>query len=110
MPTMTFVKPDGTRQTVEAEEGLSVMEIAHDNGIDIEGACDGCMACSTCHVIVDPEWYDLLPEPREEEEDMLDLALAVTATSRLGCQIFFTADLDGLVVALPESTRNALTG
>jgi len=110
MPSMTFVKPDGTRQTVEAEAGLSVLEIAHDNGIDIEGACDGSMACSTCHVIVDPDWYDLLPEPSLEEDDMLDLALAVTATSRLGCQIVLTADLDGLVVTLPETTFNALAG
>ncbi len=110
MPSMTFVKADGTRQTVEAEAGLSVLEIAHDNGIDIEGACDGSMACSTCHVIVDPDWYDLLPEPSLEEDDMLDLALAVTATSRLGCQIVLTADLDGLVVTLPETTFNAQTG
>jgi 2Fe-2S ferredoxin len=102
--------PDGTRRTVEAEDGLSVLEIAHDNAIDIEGACDGSMACSTCHVIVDNDWYDLLPEPSMEEEDMLDLAFAVTATSRLGCQIVLTADLDGLVVTLPETTFNALTG
>lgn len=110
MPSMAFVDPDGTEHWVEAEEGQTVLQIAHANGIEIEGACDGSMACSTCHVIVDPEWYDLLPEPSLEEEDMLDLALAVTATSRLGCQIVLTADLDGLIVTLPEGTHNALTG
>ncbi len=110
MPSMAFVDPDGTEHWVEAEEGQTVLQIAHANGIEIEGACDGSMACSTCHVIVDPEWYDLLPEPSLEEEDMLDLALAVTATSRLGCQIVLTADLDGLIVTLPEGTHNALMG
>ena len=110
MPSMAFRDPDGTEYWVEAEEGQTLLQIAHANGIEIEGACDGSMACSTCHVIVDPEWIDLLPEPSLEEEDMLDLALAVTETSRLGCQIVLTADLDGLIVTLPEGTHNALTG
>src|SRR5207302_9227085 len=78
--------------------------------IDIEGACEGSLACSTCHVIVDPEWYDLLKEASEDEEDMLDLAFGLTATSRLGCQIIITEELDGLVVKLPTSTRNLLLG
>ena len=95
---------------VEAPLGLSVLEIAHKNGIDIEGACEGSLACSTCHVIVDPEWYDLLREASEDEEDMLDLAFGLTATSRLGCQVIITEELDGLVVRLPASTRNLLLG
>jgi ferredoxin, 2Fe-2S len=107
---MTFVQRDGTKREVEAPLGLSVLEIAHKNGIDIEGACEGSLACSTCHVIVDAEWYELLKEASEDEEDMLDLAFGLTATSRLGCQIIITEELDGLVVKLPSSTRNLLLG
>ena len=95
MPKMTFIERDGTRREVDAPLGLSVLEIAHRNKIDIEGACEGSLACSTCHVIVDPEWYELLKEASEDEEDMLDLAFGLTATSRLGCQIIITEELDG---------------
>jgi 2Fe-2S ferredoxin len=110
MPKITFIERDGTRREVEAPLGLSVLEIAHKNKIDIEGACEGSLACSTCHVIVDPEWYELLKEASEDEEDMLDLAFGLTATSRLGCQIIITEELDGLIVKLPSSTRNLLLG
>ena len=110
MPKMTFIDRDGTPHEVEAPVGLSVLEIAHRNNIDLEGACEGSLACSTCHVIVDPEWYDLLVAASEDEEDMLDLAFGLTATSRLGCQIIITEELDGLVVRLPTSTRNLLLG
>jgi 2Fe-2S ferredoxin len=110
MPRVTFIERDGNRREVDAPLGLSVLEIAHKNGIDIEGACEGSLACSTCHVIVDPEWYDLLKEASEDEEDMLDLAFGLTATSRLGCQIIITEELDGLIVRLPKSTRNLLIG
>ena len=108
MPRMTFVDADGMRHEVEAPEGLSVLEIAHRNGISLEGACEGSLACSTCHVIVDPDWFDRLDESTEEEEDMLDLAFGLTHTSRLGCQIKMTPDLDGLVVTLPAATRNMM--
>ncbi|MCW5700199.1 MAG: ferredoxin family 2Fe-2S iron-sulfur cluster binding protein [Rhodospirillales bacterium] len=109
MPKMTFVSADGAqRKEVDAPEGLSVLEIAHRNGIDLEGACEGSLACSTCHVVVDPEWFEKLDEPTEEEEDMLDLAFGLTHTSRLGCQIRMTPDLDGLVVKLPSATRNMM--
>jgi ferredoxin, 2Fe-2S len=110
MPKMTFIERDGMRREVDAPLGLSVLEIAHRNKIDIEGACEGSLACSTCHVIVDPEWYELLKEASEDEEDMLDLAFGLTATSRLGCQIIITEELDGLVVKLPAGTRNLLRG
>ncbi len=110
MPKMTFIEPDGTSRVVEAPEGLSVLEIAHRNKIDIEGACEGSLACSTCHVIVAPEWFDKLPQASDDEEDMLDLAFALTQTSRLGCQIIMKKDLDGLVVTLPSATRNMLEG
>ena len=108
MPKMTFIERDGTRREVEAAAGLSVLEVAHRHGIDIEGACEGSLACSTCHVIVDPEWHELLKEASEDEEDMLDLAFGLTATSRLGCQIIMTEELDGLTVRLPAATRNML--
>ena len=106
MPHMTFVTPQGERITVEAPVGLSVLEIAHQNNIDLEGACEGSLACSTCHVIVDSEWYDTLPDAQEEEEDMLDLAFGLTPTSRLGCQIIMTRELDGLTLKVPDETRN----
>ena len=83
-----------------------MLEIAHRHKVDIEGACEGSLACSTCHVIVDPDWYDLLKEATEDEEDMLDLAFGLTQTSRLGCQIIMTEELDGLTVRLPSATRN----
>ncbi len=109
MPKMTFVSPDGKiRKEVDAPVGLSVLEIAHRNGIDLEGACEGSLACSTCHVVVESKWFDDLDEPSEEEEDMLDLAFGLTHTSRLGCQIKMTEDLDGLVVVLPSATRNMM--
>ncbi|PIW30722.1 MAG: 2Fe-2S ferredoxin [Rhodospirillales bacterium CG15_BIG_FIL_POST_REV_8_21_14_020_66_15] len=105
---MTFVLPDGTPQEVEAPEGLSVLEVAHRNGVDLEGACEGSLACSTCHVIVDKEFYDRLEEASEDEEDMLDLAFGLTHTSRLGCQIVMCEELDGLKVTLPAATRNMM--
>jgi 2Fe-2S ferredoxin len=108
MPKMTFIHPGGRRQEVEAPMGLSVMEIAHRNDIDLEGACEGSLACSTCHVIVDDAFFGVLQEPTEDEEDMLDLAFGLTHTSRLGCQILITEQLDGLVVSLPSATRNML--
>ncbi len=108
MPKMVFVEGDGTRKEVEAPLGLSVLEIAHRNNVDIEGACEGSLACSTCHVIVDDDWYAKLTEATEDEEDMLDLAFGLTRTSRLGCQLIITEELDGLTVALPAETRNML--
>ena len=121
MPKMTFIDREGQRHEVDAPVGLSVLEIAHRNKIDLEGACEGSLACSTCHVIVDPAWYgklseatedeedfDRLAEPSEDEEDMLDLAFGLTRTSRLGCQIKITEELDGLTVTLPTATRNMM--
>ena len=106
MPKMTFVSPDGkTRKEVDAPIGLSVLEIAHRNDIDLEGACEGSLACSTCHVVVEKEWFDKLAPASEDEEDMLDLAFGLTHTSRLGCQIRMSEELDGLTVTLPSATR-----
>ena len=108
MPHIIFVHPDGRRQDVDAPLGLSVLEIAHKNGIDLEGACEGSLACSTCHVIVANEFYDGIPEATENEEDMLDLAFGLTHTSRLGCQIEMTEELDDLVVSLPAGSNNMM--
>ena len=107
MPKMVFVEQGGARREVDAPLGLSVLEIAHKHGVDIEGACEGSLACSTCHVIVEPAWFNKLAKPTEDEEDMLDLAFDLQETSRLGCQIIMTEALDGLVVRLPAGTRNA---
>ncbi len=108
MPKVTFIDPDGTRHEIDAPLGATLLELAHKHNIDIEGACEGSLACSTCHVIVAPEWYKKLPPPSEDEQDMLDLAFGLTKTSRLGCQIAMTKDLDGLVVSLPKEVRNIM--
>lgn len=109
MAKMTFIERNGTRREVEAPIGLSVLEIAQRNDIDIEGACEGSLACSTCHVIVDPDWIELLKDATEDEEDMLDLAFGLTQTSRLGCQIIMSEELDGLTVSLPAGVRNMMS-
>lgn len=108
MAKIVFILPGGEKKEVEAPIGLSVLEIAHKNGIPLEGACEGSLACSTCHVIVDEKYFDILDEPSEDEEDMLDLAFGLTHTSRLGCQIKISEELDGLTVSLPEATRNMM--
>ncbi|MEQ9115793.1 MAG: ferredoxin family 2Fe-2S iron-sulfur cluster binding protein [Rickettsiales bacterium] len=108
MPKIIFVEADGNEKEFDAPIGLSVLEIAHKNNIDLEGACEGSLACSTCHVVVDETFFDKLDEPTEDEEDMLDLAFGLTHTSRLGCQIKMTEDLDGLKVKLPSATRNMM--
>ena len=110
MPKMTFVTADENEIEVEAPNGLSVLEIAHKNQIDLEGACEGSLACSTCHVVVEESYFDKLEEPEEEEEDMLDLAFGLTHTSRLGCQIIMSDELDGLRVRVPGATRNMMVG
>ncbi len=107
MPKMTFIERNGQPREVDAPLGLSVLEVAHKHGVDIEGACEGSLACSTCHVIVDAAWFPKLAKPTEDEEDMLDLAFGLEKTSRLGCQIVMSEALDGLIVKLPSSVRNA---
>ena len=108
MPKMTFIERDGTRREVDAPLGASVLQVARRHDIDIEGACEGSLACSTCHVVVEKDWFDKLAPASEDEEDMLDLAFGLTHTSRLGCQIRMSEALDGLVVKLPAATRNMM--
>lgn len=121
-------------KTVEANEGDDLLCVAHEYDIDLEGtckclyqqlhidwivfsnpfvlisclpgACEGSVACSTCHVILTPEYYDRLPEPDDEENDMLDMAFGLTDTSRLGCQVVLKRELDGISATLPSATRN----
>ena len=102
MPSITFVKRDGSEVTIDADEGRSIMEIGRDNGVGIEGTCGGSISCATCHVVVDEAWVETTGKPSEDEEDMLDLAFGLEATSRLGCQIKMTPDLDGIRVRLPD--------
>lgn len=104
MPSVTFLLPGGRRLTCDVAEGLTLLDVARLHDIAIEGACGGSMACATCHVVVDEAFWDLLPEPSPEEEDMLDLAPELKPTSRLGCQIRMSRALDGLVVHVPRST------
>ena len=79
------------------------MEIARDNDLGIEGTCGGSISCCTCHVIIDAEWYKKVGPPNPDEEDMLDLAVDLQPTSRLGCQIEVNENLDGLVVTIPDN-------
>lgn len=107
MATIIFKYADGTTKEIEAENGISILEVAHKNDISLEGACEGSLACSTCHVIVeDEDVFDDLPEASEEEEDMLDMAFGLTPTSRLGCQIMVSDAIDGIVLKVPDATRN----
>jgi len=97
---------DGSTQVTKGSVGSNIMRIAHQYGIELEGACEGVCACSTCHIILESVLYDKLPEPSENEEDMLDQAFGLKATSRLGCQVVVTEELDGMRVQLPAATRN----
>ncbi|KAL4886326.1 2Fe-2S ferredoxin-type domain-containing protein [Aspergillus karnatakaensis] len=104
---VTFIDKDGTKIDLQVSEGDNLLDIAQANDLEMEGACGGSCACSTCHVIVeDPDMFDKMEEPSDDENDMLDLAFGLTETSRLGCQVLMNKELDGLVVRLPSMTRN----
>ncbi len=106
MPKIIFVGQDDESEIVcDAPLGVSVLEVARSNNVDLEGACEGSLACSTCHVIVlEEERYECLPEPTEDEESMLDLAFGLTLTSRLGCQLRITEDMDGIRLRIPRGS------
>jgi ferredoxin len=123
---VTFIDKEGDEHKITVCEGDNLLDIAQEHELEMEGtsqlglflrerpmltsspgACGGSCACSTCHVIVtDEALYDQMPEPEDDENDMLDLAFGLTETSRLGCQVKMTKELDGLVVKLPSMTRN----
>ena len=109
MTLVRFLKEDGSLdREVEAEPGALLLHVAQDNGQPLEGACEGGMACSTCHVIVAAEDFAKLPRASEEEDDLLDLAAHVTRTSRLACQIELPVELDTLTVRMPGGAHNWL--
>jgi 2Fe-2S ferredoxin len=106
MPSVTFIRKNGDQIRINAPENYSLMQLAQDNGIhEIKGICGGSMACATCHLYLHPDWVERVTaqdnEKSETEEDMLDMAFDVRETSRLGCQVVVTSQLDGLIVALP---------
>ena len=104
MPSLHIVTRDGTERVVEARAGWSVMENIRDNGFDeLLALCGGCCSCATCHVHVDPDWFAKVGPRKADEDDLLDTSDHKIATSRLSCQIEFTAALDGLRVRIaPE--------
>ena len=102
-----FISADGSQVSeVEAPVGERLLDIAQADGQPLEGTCEGQMACSTCHVIVDAEDFARLPPASEEEEDLLDLAVHVTRHSRLACQIILGESLEKLTVRMPGAARN----
>ena len=104
---VTFIDKEGKEVKLAVSQGDNLLDIAQAHDLEMEGACGGSCACSTCHVIVlDDEYYNKMPEPEDDENDMLDLAFGLTETSRLGCQVTMTKELDGLRVRLPAMTRN----
>ena len=103
MAKITFIQPDGTENTVEAEPGMTLMEAAVKNSVQgIAAECGGACSCATCHVYVEEAWREATGEPEAMEEDMLDFAFDVRPSSRLSCQIKLTEELDGLAVRIPE--------
>ncbi len=111
MIKVRFHKPDGTLdKEVEAKSGQRLLDVAWAAGQPLEGACEGVMACSTCHVIVDKADFEKLPRASDEEEDLLDLAAHATRTSRLACQIILTDDMETLDVRIPAGSKNWLYG
>ncbi|XP_053212279.1 ferredoxin-2, mitochondrial-like [Panonychus citri] len=103
---VTYITKECERITIKGKLGDNVMYLAHSNDIPIEGACEASLACCTCHVYVNDEFFDKLPTPDEREDDMLDMAPFLKTNSRLSCQIILTDELDGIEVTLPPATRN----
>jgi len=105
-----FVTANGDLVTAATLPGLRLLEVAQGAGMPLEGTCEGQMACSTCHVIVSPDWFEKLAPASADEEDMLDLAAGVTRTSRLSCQIALDGEMDGLTVKIPGVSRDMQFG
>lgn len=106
MVKVTFVTAPGDKVIADGEPGEELLRVAQAAGMPLEGTCEGQMACSTCHVVVRPDWFDKLPPASEDEEDMLDLAAGVARTSRLSCQIVLTGEMDGLEVRIPAESHD----
>ncbi|MEO0412639.1 MAG: 2Fe-2S iron-sulfur cluster-binding protein [Pseudomonadota bacterium] len=108
MVKITFVEQGQRAVSVEAKPGERLLDVAQGAGVTMEGACEGVMACSTCHVILSEDDFERFPEPREEEDDLLDITFGAVPTSRLACQLTLQEAHDGLVVTLPSQTRSLL--
>ena len=105
--SISFIAINGIDKTVvTAADGDNLLTLAQNSGQPLEGTCEGQMACSTCHVILDEAWFDLVPPASADEEDMLDLAAGVARTSRLSCQITLTEALHGMIVRIPGESRD----
>ncbi|GJN88361.1 hypothetical protein Rhopal_001326-T1 [Rhodotorula paludigena] len=104
--TLHFKRANGEIETVQANVGDDIVDVSWEYDLDIEAACEKSVACSTCHVILEEDVYDKLEEPDDDENDMLDLAFGLTDTSRLGCQVKVTKEMDGTTITLPSATRN----
>ena len=107
--SVTFIKADGSKETAKGKLGMNLLDIIVDNEVDVDGfgACEGTLACSTCHLIFKQEDFDKIEEEATDEElDMLDLAYGLTDTSRLGCQVCMTKELDGIEVNVPEGVND----
>ena len=102
MTNINFKLRNGNLKKIDAEDGLTLMEVARDNDLGIEGTCGGSISCCTCHVVIEKDWFSKVGPANPDEEDMLDLAVDLQPTSRLGCQIEVTPELDGLVVNIPN--------
>lgn len=103
---ITYITKDGTRIPIKGKIGDNVLYLAHRHNIDMEGACEASLACTTCHVYVHYDFLTKLPEATEKEDDLLDMAPFLKENSRLGCQILLTKELDGIELTLPAATRN----
>ena len=102
MTNINFKLRNGEIKKIDADDGLTLMEIARDNDLGIEGTCGGSISCCTCHVVIEKDWFSKVGPANPDEEDMLDLAVDLQPTSRLGCQIEVTPELDGLIVNIPN--------
>ncbi|XP_051167714.1 adrenodoxin-like protein 1, mitochondrial [Leptopilina boulardi] len=103
---VTFIDKTGKKVPIRGKIGDNVLYLAHRHEIEMEGACEASLACTTCHVYVNHDYLDKLPPAKEEEDDLLDIAPFLKENSRLGCQIILTKELDGLELELPQATRN----
>lgn len=106
--TIHFINRDGEKITVKGSPGDSLLDVVINEDLDFDGfgACEGTLACSTCHLIFDEDVYKSLGPVTDEEMDMLDLAYGLTDTSRLGCQICLTKSMEGVVARVPESVAD----
>ena len=106
MPKIVFLQPDGDRREVESPIGITLMEVARQHAVrGIVAQCGGACACATCHVYVDPHWFNRLEPAEDMEQGMLETAWEPHPNSRLSCQVHVTAALDGLVVTIPEKQQ-----